>query len=201
MLLLLGLILLPNCFTHYVLGPNFSFDPICVLGLNTTISYSQASDMIDVFQKYQQVGLEKDSQAFDIMKQKGVFSLAGDLGCKDETDPHLLILAWKMRSRRFFEFFDHEWNVMWSLERSFTFDQMKDSVKKWIKEITDSDICYKSFYFFVFDYLLSDKGGKATALEKNDAISAWTMLQMLLKKNGVSLINGLIIGKRMILKE
>jgi len=29
---------------------------------------------------------------------------------------------------------------------------------------------------------LSEKGGKATALEKNDAINAWTMLQALLKK-------------------
>jgi len=164
-------------------GPNFSFNPKHVFGLNTTVKTSQANSIIDVFQKYQQMGIEnKDSQSFDLMKQKGVLQLASDLGCKDEMDPHLLILAWKMRSRKFCEFYDHEWNVMWALATAYKFQEMQDSVKKWIKEVVDDELCYNSFYFFVFDYLLSEKGGKATALEKNDAINAWTMLQALLKK-------------------
>lgn len=98
------------------------------------------------------------------MKQKGVLQLASDLGCKgmlpiilksnqkglpnkivereihlftllEEMDPHLLILAWKMRSRKFCEFYDHEWNVMWSLAAVYNFPEMQESVNKWIKEV------------------------------------------------------------------
>lgn len=50
-------------------------------------------------------------------------------------DPQLLILAWKMRSRKFCEFYDHEWNVMWSLAAVYTFPDMQESVKTWIKEV------------------------------------------------------------------
>jgi hypothetical protein len=169
-----------------LLGPTFSFRPRHVYGLNTTMKSNNASDVIDVFQKYQQIGLagtQQDSQSLDLMKQKGVLQLASDLGCKDEMDPHILILAWKLRSRKFCEFYEHEWNVLWSLASTYTFEKMKTCVQQWIVDIKEDQNCFKSLYFFVFDYLLSEKGGRATALEKSDAINAWGLVHQLRPAN------------------
>jgi hypothetical protein len=170
-----------------LLGPTFSYRPRHAFGLNATMKSNNASDVIDVFQKYQQIGLagaQQDSQSLDNMKQQGVLQLASDLGSKDVMDPHILILAWKLRSRKFCEFYEHEWNVLWALvANAFTFDKMKTCMQQWIVDVKEDQNCFKSFYLFVFDYLLGEKGGRATALEKSDAINAWCLVHQLRPAN------------------
>lgn len=97
----------------------------------------------------------------------------------DENDPHLFLLAWKMRSRVFCEIYEDEWNALWALERAFTIEDMKEVVKSWIAEIKDLEgFCFGSFYHYTFDYLLLEKGSNATALTKEDSINAWNVLNI-----------------------
>jgi hypothetical protein len=111
------------------------------------------------------------------MKAKGVMDLATELGSKSPMDPHLLLLAWKLRSKKFCEFLDNEWMVLWANEKASTLDDIKASVNRWVKELEKNDPnLNKSFYIFVFDYMRREKGEKCTALEKDDAIYCWTLL-------------------------
>jgi hypothetical protein len=54
-----------------------------------------------------------------LIKAKGVYAMGEDLGATGPMDPHLLLLAWKMRSKKFFEFIDAEWFVLWANEKVF----------------------------------------------------------------------------------
>lgn len=159
------------------LGPAFVYKPKGYYGMNPTVTEEQKSQIQEVFLTYQERGATlTDSQSLDLIKMKGTLSLAADLGAKDPLDPHLLVLAWKLKSRRFFEFYDSEWNTLWALEQVFTWDDMKRYVERSLDEIKTHDEVFRAFYVFTFDYLLKEKGDKCTAVEKNDAVNAWQML-------------------------
>lgn len=53
----------------------------------------------------------------------------------DPMQPHLLVLAWKLRSKKFFEFYDTEWSTLWALEQVFTFSDMKKYIETCITEV------------------------------------------------------------------
>ena len=93
-------------------------------------------------------------------------------------DPHILLLAWKMRAKRFFEFVDNEWFVLWANEKVSSLDEIKRTVHKWIQDIKTNEDNFVSFYAFCFDYLKSEKGARATVLDKEDAMMTWELLGM-----------------------
>jgi len=175
--------LLP-CFSFYRgcqmtinFGPTFKHKPVGFYGLNPTINATQKKSLLNIFLKYHKKGTTlADSMSRDVIKMKGVQSLVEDVGSSSPMDPHLLLLAWKLRSKKFCEFYDNEWMVLWANEQASTIEEIKAAVERWRKEIQTNDSSYKSFYNFVFDYLRSEKGTMCTALEKDDAIYAWTLL-------------------------
>jgi len=159
------------------LGPNFKHKPLGFSGLNPTVTIQQAESINKVFKKYVDAGASlADSLSKDLMKQKGVMVLGEDLGAKGPLDPHILLLAWKLRSRKFFEFYDHEWDVLWANEQCYNWEQIKARVLQWIKDIQTSEDNFKSFYAFSFDYMKMDKGERVTVLDKSDAQMLWQML-------------------------
>jgi len=152
--------------------------PIGYYGMNPTVNATQKKNLLNIFLQYHKKGASlSDSSSRDVMKAKGVMDLAVELGSKSPMDPHLLLLAWKLRSKKFCEFLDNEWMVLWANEKASTIDDIKSSVAKWVKELEKNDPnLNKSFYIFVFDYMRREKGEKCTALEKDDAIYCWTLL-------------------------
>jgi hypothetical protein len=123
-------------------GPKFDHKKTGFYGLNPTVSPEQKKNLLNIFVKYHRKGADlSDSLSRDVMKVKGVMALGGDVGASDPLDPHLLLLAWKMRSKRFFEFYDTEWMVLWANEQINSFDEIKESIQRWIKEIGSNDVC------------------------------------------------------------
>jgi len=154
--------------------------PLGFYGLNPTVNATQKKNLLNIFLKYHKQGTTlSDSSSRDVMKAKGVMSLATDLGSKNPMDPHLLLLAWKLRSKKFCEFLDNEWMVLWANEKASSLEDIKASVNRWVKELQsgESPTLFRSFYVFVFDYMRREKGEKCTALEKDDAIYCWQLLE------------------------
>jgi len=161
------------------LGPTFKHQPLGFYGMNATVSAAQKKSLLNVFLQYHKKGAHlSESLSRDVIKPQGVLALGNDLGAKDPMDPHLLLLAWKMRSKAFFSFQDHEWMVLWANENVTSFNEMKSAVERWRKDISTNDDNFVSFYMFVFDYLRAQDGETKSSLPKDDAIMAWKMLGM-----------------------
>lgn len=123
------------------LGPTSRYKPLGFYGLNPTMSVAQDETLRQVFDKYQRAGQSlNDSLSKDLMRVKGVMALGNDLGAEGPLDPHVLLLAWKLRSKHFFEFYDHEWMVLWANEQCYTWNDIKSRVQKWINDIKTSDV-------------------------------------------------------------
>jgi len=135
-------------------------------------------NLLNIFLQYHKKGITlSDSSSRDVMKAKGVMDLAKEIGCTKAEDPHLLLLAWKLRSKKFCEFLDNEWMVLWANEKASSIEDIKAAVNRWVKELTLGNESYnRSFYIFVFDYMRREKGDKCTALEKDDAVNCWRLL-------------------------
>jgi len=164
-----------------VLGPTFKHPRLGFYGVNPTLSAAQHKSLAAVFNTYHKKGLSgalNESLSKDLIKAKGVFALGSDLGATNPMDPHLLLLAWKMRSKKFFEFIDNEWFVLWANEKASSMDDIRRCVNKWIQDIKNDEDNFTSFYAFCFDYLKSEKGARATVLDKEDALMTWELLGM-----------------------
>jgi len=159
-------------------GPTFKNCPLGFYGMNPTVNATQKKNLLNIFLNYHKKGASlSDSSSRDVMKAKGVMSLATELGSKTPMDPHLLLLAWKLRSKKFCEFLDNEWMVLWANEKASNLEDIKASVARWVKDLSLNDQnLNRSFYVFVFDYMRREKGEKCTALEKDDAIYCWQLL-------------------------
>jgi len=168
-----------NTDMHLNLGPKFKHKPLGFYGLNPTCSIEHSESARAVFEKYVKKGMSlNDSLNLGLMRTAGVAALGEDLGASGPLDPHLLLLAWKLRSKHFFEIFDHEWMVLCANEGQFTFADIKGAVEQWISDITNSEDNFKSFYGFCFDYMLREEGDRATVLGKSDAQMLWDLLGM-----------------------
>ena len=96
------------------------------------------------------------------IKGNGTLQLAADLGQTDDSDPILLILAWKLRANTgVWEFYRSEFLNGWGLYGAYDIDTMKNLVSQWRKELETDKESFRSFHNFIFDYL---KNEKATAL-------------------------------------
>lgn len=122
-------------------GPKFQRPLAGFYGVNPTVTPEQKKGLLNVFIKYHKKGADlNDSLSRDVMKIKGVMELGNDVGCVGPLDPHVLLLAWKMRSKRFFEFFDTEWMVLWANEGVSSFDEIKATISRWITDIEKSQV-------------------------------------------------------------
>lgn len=123
-------------------GPTFQYKKNGFYGLNPTVTPAQKKALLNTFIKYHRQGADlNDSLSRDVMKVRGVLALGNDVGATGPLDPHVLLLAWKMRSKRFFEFFDTEWMVLWANEGVSSFDEIKAAIVRWIGEIKTSEVC------------------------------------------------------------
>lgn len=85
---------------------------------------------------------------------EALFSPCTDLS----KDPGILIIAWKLnaKDKKAWEFSREAFVGGWSLESCFNIDTMKKKLKLWRDELKQ-DARFKSFYWFVFDYLKEDR--------------------------------------------
>jgi len=158
------------------LGPTFSYPVPSYYGLDPVASQSTRKALTKIFESYAKKGLSlSDSQSLDVMSGNGVAALVADLGGVNMTDPHFLLLNWRLRPKDFLSIQLSEWLLLWSNEKVSTLSEMKNCVTRWNKEIKDENV-FTSFYSFVFDYMRLEKGERNTVLDKNDAKGCWEVL-------------------------
>jgi len=130
-----------------------------------------------VFEDYKNYSLQEDAdEANDaILRGPGILKYAEDMGINLESDPALIIIAWKLQINQ-----EHVWEIGsaeflgWEKLGCKSIDDMKKKVEQWKKELKTNKAEFKKFYLFVFDYLREDK--KILAME--EAIVTWDMLDM-----------------------
>jgi len=160
-------------------GPNFSYQPPSYYGFNALAPDPHRKLITTIFETYCKKGLALDqSQNLETMYAASIQALVTDLGATSLTDPHFLLLAWRLRPKEFLAFTSGEWLLLWSNERITSFEEMKAAVNRWNKEVKADENVFMSFYSFVFDYMRLEKGERNTVLEKNDAKMAWDVLDI-----------------------
>jgi len=102
-----------------------------------------------------------------------MMQLGNELGQTSDDDPLLLILAWKSFACVIWELSRQEWLRVWSLNGCFSLEQMKDMIQMWKDEIANYPEEFRSFYTFIFDYIIDER---STAVDKNEAVLCWTMI-------------------------
>jgi len=145
--------------------------------LNGTLTKAQKNSLDKVFNKYFEIGIKlaESGDTGDVIKDQGVLELGKDLGAVDDSDPLLLILAWKLRAQEQWEFSADEFIIGFGLHGATTFGAIKKIVQKWKKDIESDAAQFRSFHNFIFEYLKPDNG---TALGKEEALMAWSMIGM-----------------------
>jgi len=144
--------------------------------LQFSLPPNELKNLTAVFDKYHAIGvkLSESGNTGDHIKGLGIMQLSQDLGSKGDLDPLLLILAWKLGCKVVWEISKDEFITGFSLAGVSSFEQIKHKTEEWRKEIKDENQ-FKTFYFFIFEYL---KPEKATAMDKEEAMMAWKMLTM-----------------------
>jgi len=140
--------------------------------LHINLSKDQQASLTKMFEKYKQL---EPSDGEDTIKGEGLIKYQQDLGITDEKDPTMLVIFWKLNAKdsRIWEISREAFIGGWSLESCHSLDQMKKKAKSWRDELKQA-AKYKSFYFFVFDYLKEDK----TILTMEEATTVWDIIGM-----------------------
>jgi SPRY domain/Cullin binding len=147
--------------------------------LHVKLSSSQGKGLVELFDKYKSVGLSMaesgEIAGEDHIKGAGSLELAEDLGAEGDDDPLLMIVSWKLNATtKVWEISRDEWVGGWSVHGCSTIEEMTAMCKRWKGEIDSDDRAFKSFYFFVFDFLKEDR----RILPTEEAVIAWTMINM-----------------------
>jgi len=79
-----------------------------------------------------------------------------DLDIVDDTDPALLLIAWKLRCEIVWEISLEEFYNGFTIFGCSSMDHIKKKIKQWKSELHDPQ-SFRNFYNFVFDYLKEDK--------------------------------------------
>jgi len=143
--------------------------------LHINLSKDQHVTLTKLYEKYKSLGvnLQESADPDDVIRGQGLIQYSQDLGVTDEKDPALLIMAWKLNAKdsKVWEFSRDSFVGGWSLEGVYSLDQMKKKTKTWKEELKQAPK-FKSFYYFVFDYLKEDK----TILSMEEAITVWDII-------------------------
>eukprot|EP01121_Diplochlamys_sp_Union-15-3_P000735 TRINITY_DN10611_c0_g2_i11.p1 TRINITY_DN10611_c0_g2~~TRINITY_DN10611_c0_g2_i11.p1 ORF type:complete len:254 (+),score=53.31 TRINITY_DN10611_c0_g2_i11:535-1296(+) len=158
-------------------GPNFVHLPKYCTSINYSLNDAQRKSLNELFEKYQAIGtkLSESGESGDLIKGGGVLQLGQDIGSKGDDDPVLLILAWKLRAEVVWEFSRDEFVTGFAIQGVYSMSDLKKKVVEWKNDIKNDKDQFRSFYNFIFEYL---KDPKATALEKEEALMAWGMLNL-----------------------
>ena len=155
----------------------FKFPNKQAFPLHLLLNDKQKAALEKLFEHYQKVGQslsESQDDRGDICKADGVFQFATDAGAKDDTDPLLLIIAWKLNGERPWEFSRDEWVRGFSLYGLHDIAGIKATAQKWKSETFKDDENFKPFYNFTFDYLREDR----KILSMEEVKTLWMMLDM-----------------------
>jgi hypothetical protein len=144
--------------------------------LQFNLSANEIKNLTAVFDKYFAVGVKmsESGNTGEVIKGMGLLELGQELGSQGDYDPLLLILAWKLHCGTVWEIQKEEWLNGFQIHGVSTFDQIKAKIQEWRGELKD-ETQFKSLYNFIYEYL---KPEKATALDKEEALLAWKMLDM-----------------------
>jgi len=108
--------------------------PICeifpdIYPLHLTLTREQTVQLEKLFEKYKAVGisLSESGETDDIIKGTGTLDYAKDLGIVEDTDPMLMVVAWKLNvnHEKAWEFNRREWMDGWSIHGCAAIDTMK----------------------------------------------------------------------------
>ena len=129
------------------------------LPLHSFLTDKQRQELEKTFDKYKQDGIllsESREDYGDFIKSDGVFKLAKDIGASGDTDPIMLVAAWKMNCARAWEIERKEWMTL-ALYGIHNVQKLASEAAKWKKETFADNKRFKPFYSFCFDYLREDK--------------------------------------------
>jgi len=101
--------------------------------------------------------LSNSAQAEDTIQDDGVIKLQEDLGAVDDDDPLMIVVAWKLNCQTMWQISRQEWMDGFSLVGCRTLQDIKEVAQKWKKEIAADKEAFKTFYYFVFNYLRGQK--------------------------------------------
>jgi DCN1-like protein 4/5 len=141
------------------------------------LSAKQKEGIEKLFEHYQKIGIElSESQEDrgDVISADGVFQFATDAGAKDDSDPLLLIIAYKLSGEHPWEFSRDEWVRGFSLNGLHDIVGIKKVAGQWKKDIFADADAFKLFYNWCFDYLREDR--KILSMEETKTL--WSMLDM-----------------------
>jgi len=99
---------------------------------------------------------EEDLDIKDTLHGEGMHQFQKDLDIVDDTDPALLLIAWKLRCEIVWEISLEEFYNGFTIFGCSSMDHIKKKIKQWKSELHDPQ-SFRNFYNFVFDYLKEDK--------------------------------------------
>ncbi|KAL6069553.1 Ryanodine receptor 44F [Balamuthia mandrillaris] len=155
---------------------NFTYPLEGHKGLHCFLSEQDMQNLGTLFNKYKGVGisLSESGETGDVMKGQGMMQYAADLGITEDTDPGLLILAFKLGAEEQWEFSREEFVGGWTGYSAASLDKMKSKLAEWRSELQNTEE-FKKFYYWLFDYL---KEEKKTILLLEEATTIWDILDM-----------------------
>jgi len=143
------------------------------LSLTLPITESQIKELAKLFNHYKSAGIDLESSAAtDMIQGNGALKFQEDIGVKDDDDPLLMVVAWKLQCETMWEFSRQEWMDGFTQYGVSTIKEIKAKAEEWKKEVQGSIDVFKIFYNFVFDYLKGDK----RILEYETCELVWGML-------------------------
>jgi len=133
---------------------------------------SSTEELDQIFDKY--IVFESDKEE-DLLKDSGIIKYSQDMEIAEESDPTLLLIAWKLNVNQptVWTFSRQEFVQGWDKFKCYTLEQMRQQTKKWREELKNEET-FKLFYNFVFDYLREDK----KILSVEEALITWELLEI-----------------------
>lgn len=142
--------------------------------LHCFLSEAEVEKLNQLFNKYKAMGvqLSESGETGDIIKGAGFLQYGQDLGVVEDTDPGLMLLAFKLGAEAQWEFSREEFINGWTAFGCSTMEGMKAKLAEWRAEIKNDD-SFRAFYYFVFDYL---REANKVILLMEEALTVWEML-------------------------
>jgi hypothetical protein len=142
-------------------GPHFSHKPRGAMGLNSSLSEQNLSQLEKAFDLYAVDGIIQGANTLKFLK---------DMGATGATHPVVGVVAWKMNAGKLLTITREEWLCTWALTQCYTMEGMRQTVGDWLQEITDKR-CFTNYYNFLFKYLKL----AAASLPPASAIRGWML--------------------------
>jgi len=152
----------------------FAHAKLGFFGLHSPLTDADRDKLAKLFEKYKfaSKSLSQSSES-DVIKQQGFLKLGEDLGATEDTDPLLIVMAYKLNAKRLWEFSHEEFVEGLGRAGAYTLDGIRRVARDWQAEIFRTPFSneMRSFYNFVFDYFKEDK----KILSLDESVVVWNM--------------------------